>query len=354
MEPTTFAIIGDYGLSGQVEADIAVLVKSWNPNFIVTTGDNNYPGGRAATIDKNVGQYYQEFIYPYTGSYGSGAKGLANRFWPSLGNHDWDVADASPYLSYFTLTGNERYYDVQPDNSTVHLFIVDSDPDEPDGRSFDSVQGQWLQNALAASTARWKLVFFHHTPHTSGTLNGPALIMRWPFKVWGANAVFSGHEHSYERLLIDDLLYITNGSGGHPTLYLFGAPVSGSQVRYNEKHGAMRVVADDTTITYEFFDRSNVLIDRHSDGVAGTKLTPPQRRDVWARYMSDASSERETFGAFLKADLLVAMNETDDWIEGGKQGTIMNALSEPCKSELSFDQQKALADLTSGKRQALF
>ncbi len=74
----------------------------------MTTGDNNYPDGAAATIDENIGQYYADFIYPYTGSYGTGA--ASNRFFPSLGNHDWYTTGAMPYLDYFALPGNERYY----------------------------------------------------------------------------------------------------------------------------------------------------------------------------------------------------------------------------------------------------
>jgi len=32
-----FAVIGDYGLAGKEAADVANLVKSWNPDFIITT-----------------------------------------------------------------------------------------------------------------------------------------------------------------------------------------------------------------------------------------------------------------------------------------------------------------------------
>ena len=41
-----FAAIGDYGLAGPNELAVANLVKSWNPDFIITTGDNNYPAGK--------------------------------------------------------------------------------------------------------------------------------------------------------------------------------------------------------------------------------------------------------------------------------------------------------------------
>ncbi len=85
---------------------MAVLIKNWDPDLIITTGDNNYPDGAADTIDENIGQYFHEFIAPYKGSYGEGAQ--ENRFFPSLGNHDWHSPDAQPYLDYFTLPGNER------------------------------------------------------------------------------------------------------------------------------------------------------------------------------------------------------------------------------------------------------
>ena len=41
-EAVRFAVIGDYGSGDQNEADVADLVKSWDPDLIITTGDNNY------------------------------------------------------------------------------------------------------------------------------------------------------------------------------------------------------------------------------------------------------------------------------------------------------------------------
>src|SRR5687768_12886655 len=64
----TFAAIGDFGSNDANELDVANLIKSWNPEFIITLGDNNYPDGEAATIDASIGKYFHEFIYPYRGS----------------------------------------------------------------------------------------------------------------------------------------------------------------------------------------------------------------------------------------------------------------------------------------------
>ena len=106
-------VIGDYGSGTANELAVANLVKSWNPDFIMTVGDNNYPYGEASTIDQNVGQFFHDYIFPYTGAYGSGA--ISNRFFPSVGNHDCCFPNPTPtgydpYLAYFTLPGNERYY----------------------------------------------------------------------------------------------------------------------------------------------------------------------------------------------------------------------------------------------------
>ncbi|MEX2055038.1 MAG: hypothetical protein WD972_02550, partial [Candidatus Andersenbacteria bacterium] len=89
---TTFAVIGDYGGfhdgTASSEAAVATLVKSWQPQFVITLGDNNYPRGEAATIDDNIGQFYSTYIGSYQGTYGEGAS--RNNFFPTLGNHDWD------------------------------------------------------------------------------------------------------------------------------------------------------------------------------------------------------------------------------------------------------------------------
>ena len=250
-----FAVIGDYGNGSQAEADVAALVKSWNSDLIITTGDNNYPDGAADTIDKNIGQFFHEFIAPYVGGYGEGA--LENRFFPSLGNHDWHSKDAQPYLDYFTLPGNERYYDFS--YGPVHFFVLDSDSDEPDGANSESIQANWLQSQLFASDSVWKIVYMHHPPYSSGK-HGSKERMQWPFAEWGADVVISGHDHTYERISRDGILYFVNGLGGS-SKYAFRDIVEGSQVRYNEDYGAMLIVASEIMMRFQFINRQGMVVD---------------------------------------------------------------------------------------------
>jgi tartrate-resistant acid phosphatase type 5 len=243
---TRFAAIGDYGYAGPAEEAVADLVKGFRPDFVVTLGDNNYPLGAAETIDFNVGLFYHDFIAPYLGRFGCGAG--RNRFFPALGNHDWYAPDARPYLDYFTLPGNERYYDVTW--GWVHVFALDSDSNEPDGITAGSVQAAWLKRRLATSTARWKVVYMHHPPYSSGP-HGSTVELRWPYKEWGADLVLAGHDHDYERFDIDGLPYLVNGLGG-AAFYAFGATVAGSVARFNESAGALFVEADASSLHARF------------------------------------------------------------------------------------------------------
>ncbi|HVX97156.1 MAG TPA: metallophosphoesterase [Polyangia bacterium] len=244
--PTRFVVLGDYGSAGPDEEAVADLVHRLGPELIITTGDNNYPLGEEATIDLNVGAFYHDFIAPYVGRYGCGA--ARNRFFPALGNHDWYTSNAAAYLAYFTLPGNERYYDFAWGD--VHFFAIDSDPADPDGLSPDGVQGRWLRAALAAATERWRVVYMHRPPYSSGP-HGSSPDVQWPFKDWGADLVLSGHEHDYERLVEDGLTYVVNGLGG-AELYFLGPPVQGSVTGFEGAFGAMVVEADASTLEARF------------------------------------------------------------------------------------------------------
>jgi tartrate-resistant acid phosphatase type 5 len=143
----------------------------------------------------------------------------------------------------------------------VHFFALDSDEHEPDGVGMSSVQAAWFQNAIAASTSTWNIVYFHHAPYSSG-FHGSTDWMRWPFAAWGADAVLSGHDHTYERLLVDGIPYFVNGLGGGQ-IYTFNEPTSKTQYRYNDGYGAMLVTATEQEVLFEFYTRQGELKDSY-------------------------------------------------------------------------------------------
>ena len=135
MGQVKFAAIGDYGSGSTDEAAVSDMIDSWNVDFVITLGDNNYNNGYASTIDNRIGKDYNQWIKPYLGDIPLGGSSDINRFFPSPGNHDNNntssIADLQPYLNYFTLPNNERYYDFVWGN--IYLFSMNSIIAEPDG-----------------------------------------------------------------------------------------------------------------------------------------------------------------------------------------------------------------------------
>ena len=242
----SFAVIGDYGTTGVGTQEVAALVDGWDPDIVLTVGDNNYPDGAAGTIGGNITEHYGRFI-------------AEDRFYPTLGNHDMTTDFGRPYLEYFELPGNERYYDFV--RGDVHFFALNSDWREVDGIGAGSRQAEWLREGLAASEATWQVVYFHAAPYVSmEAKQGEGL--RWPFAQWGADLVLVGHAHLYERLQIDGIPYVVNGLGGGG-IYAFDEQVVPSSVfRFNGDFGAVLVEATAESLTLQFVTRTKRVIDQ--------------------------------------------------------------------------------------------
>lgn len=270
-----FAVIGDYGTGNSHAAKVARLVRGWRPSFIIATGDDYYaPAGGVGTAryDRSTGAFYCAWLagITTTGKRCHTGRAQTNAFFPALGNHDYSDAKPGPstYLRYFRLpgtslsnsSGNERYYDFV--EGPVHFFVLNSNRQEPNGISRTSAQARWLKARLAASTSPWNIVYDHHPPYSSDRTHGSTAALRWPFAAWGADAVISGHSHTYERIQRSGMVYFVNGLGG-ANRYQFGKPVRGSAVRYRSSWGAQQVTATATTLTFKFYNIAGKRIDRY-------------------------------------------------------------------------------------------
>lgn len=261
---TVVALLGDYGSDDSNELAVSRLVKGWQPQGIVTLGDNAYQGSNT-NYDLAVGKYYRMFMFPYRGTQPLGpseADATVNKFWPCLGNHDID--HQADYLAYFVPPDNERYYDVVIGH--IHFFILNGGKNtagvdtEPTGNTSMSMQAAWLRARVAQSTARWKVAIVHFPPYSSYRYPGSEW-MRWDFKEMGINLVVAGHNHMYERVLVDELNYIVAGNGGAP-LYTFGRDVvDGSVIRDDTHFGAVKLVASCAKLTPQFFGTDGTVLD---------------------------------------------------------------------------------------------
>ncbi len=258
-----FAAFGDFGDGSNNEKKVAELVRSLDPDFIITLGDNNYPNGHESTIEGHIGRFYCDYIYNYDAPSNQQCKGNANeeqlnRFFPSLGNHDYDNFNSRiPYLNYFTLPGNEVYYDFIW--GPVHFFSLDSNTNL-------GSQQIWLAEKLLESEQSFNIVYFHHSPYSSGS-HGNKKNMQWDFE--GVDLILTGHSHIYERITrLDSALpvYIVNGLGGKGINNCNENPLGNNQFDvfcYDDNYGTLIIEASFSTMTIKFISIENEIIDSY-------------------------------------------------------------------------------------------
>ena len=251
-----FAVIGDYGKEGEPEEKVADLVKSWIPDFIITTGDNNYESGEMGTIQQNISQYYGDYIYNFDAPEEYQCNGKAfeegiNRFFPSPGNHDAGSREKLvPYLNFFTLPQQETFYKFEwGPVSFYSLNSVTGDLDE---------QEQWLFEQLGLSETPFNIVYFHHPPYSPGR-HGNSRKMQWDYLSAGVDVVLAGHDHIYARVEKkgeEGLYYIVNGLGGKSRYDCNASPLPAGEFDsfgYDADYGAIRATATSDQLVIEFY-----------------------------------------------------------------------------------------------------
>jgi predicted phosphodiesterase len=182
---TRFAVIGDSGTGGGAQKDVAARIAAVHQQypfeFTLMLGDNLYGG-------EDANDYRRKFEQPYKPLLDAGVK-----FYAALGNHD---DPAQRFYKPFNMNG-ERYYSFKPPKGGVRFFALDSN-------YMSKEQLDWLDKELAASGSDWKIAFFHHPIYSSGERHGSNETLREQieplFTKHGVDAVFTGHEHFYERM----------------------------------------------------------------------------------------------------------------------------------------------------------
>jgi 3',5'-cyclic AMP phosphodiesterase CpdA len=194
-----FAAIGDMGTGDAAQYDVAQRMVASRQNFpfefVIMLGDNIYGGSAPKDFER-------KFEIPYKPLLNAGVK-----FYASLGNHD------NPNERFYKLfnMNESTYYSFK--KGSVHFFVLDSN-------YMDEKQLAWLQKQLQdAGQNDWKICFFHHPLYSSGKVHGSSIELRALlepiFIKYSVNAVFSGHDHVYERLKPEKgIYYFVEGSSG--------------------------------------------------------------------------------------------------------------------------------------------
>jgi hypothetical protein len=243
---------GDFGdASARQERTAAAMQRAHAEkrfDLAITLGDNFYPAGVTGPGDP---RWERDFDRHYAA--------LRIPFFPSMGNHDWVMADSPAAEVAYTARSKAwrmpavRYtFTAGP----AQFFALDTN-------LVTRAQLDWLERELARSTARWKIVYGHHPIHSDG-FHGDEPAMRdrvLPVLRGRADLYVCGHEHDMQHLAPEDGLHfvIAGGGGAAPRPVkagprsLFAASKNGfAIIEASRDHLTVSLVDDDLNVLHKF------------------------------------------------------------------------------------------------------
>lgn len=244
----TFIVIGDNRTGDDIYRKVVAQAMERKPDFVVNTGDMITKPGHKEEWAK-----FWEMSTPVTAPY-----------FLAVGNHDAHPKvplSERTYKKEVDLPGNELYYSFTAGNS---LFVVlDSYLDDQE-KKITGEQFRWLEGVLSKSDRTHKFVFLHHPLYTEpgkGNHSGDSLDaypkerdrLEALFKKYKVHTVFAGHEHFYQRKLVDGITHIITGGGGAP---LYGTDEDGAFNHY------ILVTVDGDKVSAEVVDMNGKIRDR--------------------------------------------------------------------------------------------
>ena len=200
-DTTSFVVMGDTQMTGSPDseedkASIAVLeklgaiVKDKPVDFGLQTGDYVDNGSNYAMWTEMQNAFSAAF------------PGVS--FFHTLGNHEY-YGDASGRISadLLQLPGKD-YYSVE--YGDVYVAVINNSADLTEAC-------EWLKQDAAQSTCMWKILSIHQPPYYTNAKNGGSEkfheLIPAAAEAAGIDAVFSGHDHSYARIMARDGAAVT-------------------------------------------------------------------------------------------------------------------------------------------------
>jgi predicted phosphodiesterase len=209
-DPFSFVVFGDTRSNTGAHRQVVERVRAEVPDFILATGDMVNEG----TLEAEWQTFFEV------------ERDLLrdNPFFPAIGNHDREprpARTAENYRKYFHVPADtkdpERYYAFTYGNA--RFVVLDSNL-----YSFALTdQTAWMEReftaALKNADIRHIFVVMHHPPFSTSIHGGHSELREmWTplFEKYGVRAVFSGHDHTYERAINNNVRYLVSGGGGAP------------------------------------------------------------------------------------------------------------------------------------------
>jgi tartrate-resistant acid phosphatase type 5 len=274
---TSFLVIGDWGRDGGgaqtlVANQMAAAAARLHAEFVVSVGDNFYEEGVQKPTDN---QFKTSFVDIYK------APSLEIPWYVAIGNHDYH-GNVQAQIDYSALDPRwhmpARYFTVArkvDDTTSLELFFLDTSPFVTEYRhetaykahvaGIDTkAQVRWLDSALAASAAQWKIVIGHHPVYSASPKHGntPELIasIKPLLEKYHAQVYLCGHDHNLQHNRVGHVDYYVSGGGSEARTAGHRAYTKWSAT----SPGFLAIELSATALHAQFYNQKGVMLDSSS------------------------------------------------------------------------------------------
>lgn len=276
-----FLVWGDSGNGTATQMAVAAAMAADVADFALVVGDIVYSSGQPQNYDPRYFTPYKSMLRHLPA-------------WAVLGNHDAATESSffdAWYLPVNPLDGSERYYSF--DWGDIHFVALNSN------QPFTPALLAWLAADLDASSRRWKMVFFHHTMYSCGSIHGTSTslvnALGPVFEAHGVDLAFYGHDHHFERtfpmrnkVAVNAAMDPDYTNPGAPIYVISGAAGESRAASGSCLHTAraiatpsyVRASVTGDLFTMEAVGADGLVLDRMTLSKSGTPPPPPPVQTV--------------------------------------------------------------------------
>jgi len=267
LDPATVQIFSgasNIASCGTDEDEATAQILDTLPGTVFVLGDNVNPSGSAAN--------YTNCYTPTWGRHKARTRAV-------VGNHEYDVAGANAFYTYFkpNVGDSAKYYYSFNLGPYWHVIVLNNTASVANGAG--SVEEQWLKADLAANTKPCTIAMFHYPLYFSSddpTWHSASGVLPFWIDLYNANAeiVLNGQQYDYERFAAQDaganldpargLVSFNPGTGGYASS--MPTSIAPNTQAVSDAYGVLKLTLGPDSYIWDFIPAPGYTFTDHGSG----------------------------------------------------------------------------------------